>query len=82
MIYEWITGQLPFVPQDPQANLYMAYNYMHKVETAPSLSTAGIIVPDVMEQVIAIALSKDPEQTVLLNRSICHRFTDAANHKQ
>ncbi len=57
MTYELLSGQLPFLADDPAAVLYQVVH-----ETPPRLSEIAPWIPPALDAVVSRAMSKDPSQ--------------------
>lgn len=73
VVYEWLTGRLPF--QGSFAEIVS----QHLSTPPPSLRAINPTIPPDVEQVVMIALSKDPQQRFASVRALATAFEQAAN---
>ena len=71
MVYEWLCGAQPF-----QGNL-AEVALQHTMMPPPSIRQKGVEIPPEVEQVVMIALAKDPEQRFASVKAFAHALEQA-----
>jgi len=73
VIYEWLTGRPPFTEGD-----FIKLAYQHSLEPPPPLTAINPTIPRDVEQVVLIALEKDPQRRFRTMRAFARAFEQAS----
>lgn len=73
VIYEWLTGRPPFTEGD-----FIKLAYQHSLEPPPPLTALNPTIPRDVEQVVSIALEKDPQRRFRNMRAFARAFEQAS----
>ena len=73
VIYEWLCGRPPFTEGD-----FIKLAYQHSLEPPPPLTAINPTIPRDVEQVVLIALEKDPQRRFRTMRAFARAFEQAS----
>ncbi|MGI9059265.1 MAG: serine/threonine protein kinase [Ktedonobacteraceae bacterium] len=73
VIYEWLCGRPPFTEGD-----FIKLAYQHSLEPPPPLTAINPTIPHDVEQVVMIALEKDPQSRFRNMRAFARAFEQAS----